>query len=940
MPLILRKVGRYEILREIGRGGMGFVYLARQTDLDRSVALKELAASFASDRAFAERFVRESRLAGALNHTNIVTVHDFFEHDGVPYISMEYLERGSLRPWVTKMTLAQIAGVLQGLLAGLMHAGSRGIVHRDLKPENVLVTLEGGVKIADFGIAKAYNAVLTSGQFRTRTDTRTAVGTPTYMAPEQALVKDIGPATDLYSVGVMAYEMIVGQAPFHEVETPLAILLHHVNDPPPSPRSVEPDLDPELASWIEWLLEKDPAARPADAQVAWDRFEEIVIRLLGSAWRREARLLDRPPDPETADPLTPAVFTPADELAPPPTALGEITSPRADIEPRPDPLPTLPDDRTLRRAVEGTADAGHGAAAPTVGRSAASSGLEPVVEAEPAGEPEDVRVASTDPVAPAGTASLPTGLSSGPLVDEAPDGVAARPKATVPLSPGRLGDDEGAAAPAQPPRLTRARLLWVAAALGALGAGGAAVALVKSGSETTSTTASTRSRVVAAEPQPAPREHARLAVTSSSVYLAAASGHVVRLAGATLRPGANAADPAGPQGIGVSGDTVVVGDRDTLTRLAGDDLASISSEAFPRAADVVAAGGSLFAVRSTGTGSARLCSVSRPRCRALPYVPSGMGAVPGRIFAANGRAGTVEIFPAATLGGSRPIRVGTNPHGRLVGFLQRLYVPVERGVAVVDLTTRKLLRTIALPATPSDIWIVPTNGLLVATLYARDQVAILDTASSAGKPRLVAVGHHPVAVAGPPESPSPRSDVYVISAGDWTVTRLSSRTGKLLRSQRLPALETPSRPLTALEPTLRANRQRIVATVRLAGGTLDRTSVVVTDRAIGDGRASVRIWQGGIRSRAGAPTTLQGLTVAVVRQPGRLAVTLRSKPGSYTSLAVAKIDGSRAIRLTIGKPRPVQVTTPQTPPPPQQQTRQPGTTTPNAATTAPTITIR
>ena len=911
MPLILRKVGRYEILREIGRGGMGLVYLARQTDLDRSVALKELGASFASDPAFADRFVRESRLAGGLNHPNIVTVYDFFEHNGLPYISMEYLERGSLRPWVDKLTLAQIAGVLEGLLAGLAHAGSRGIVHRDLKPENVLVTLEGGVKIADFGIAKAYNTVLASGQFQT--DTRTAVGTPTYMAPEQALGKELGPWTDLYSVGVMAYEMIVGRVPFYEVETPLAILLHHVNEPPPSPQSVEPGLDPELASWIERLLEKDPPARPAEAQTAWDQFEEIVIRLLGSAWRREARLLDRPADAESAVPLTPAVFTPAE---PPSTARGEVTSPSDDAEPHPGSPPTVPADRAPPRPADDTAGAARTATAPAGGQPAASAGLE-ADDAEPqaADEPTDVRATRPGPQPSIAVTPPPAERVPPPQVDEAPDQDVARVETTVPVPADRVAGDERAAGRARPRRFGRARLIWVAVALGALAAGGVAIALVRGGSKATSTTAATGARVVPPEPRPTAREHADLAVTSSSVYVATAGGHVLRLAGTTLRPEAATADAAGPQGIAVSGDDLVVGDRDTLTTLAGDDLAPVSSRAFPQAADVASTGRMLLAVRSAGPSSSRVCTVNGRRCTALPFVPSGFGAAPGKVFVADGKAGTVEILPAATLGRTRPIRVGSYPHGRLIAFLQRLYVPIERGVAVVDLTTRRLLRTIPLVATPSDVWIVPTNGFLVATLYADNRVAILDTASSTGKPRLVDVPSRPVAVAGPPASAGPRNDVYVLGAGNWTVSRLSSRTGKVLRSERLPGLTTPTRPPTALAPTFRADDRHIVATLRVAGGTLGRTSIVVTDKAIGDGRAAVRVWQGGARSHAGGPTKFQGLTLAVVPEPGRLTVTLESKPRSFTSLAVARIDGGRAIRLTVGKPHPATVPTPVTTPP-------------------------
>src|ERR1700745_3777558 len=149
MPDVMKTVGRYVMRHKLGRGGMALVYLARQTDLDRYVALKELGAFHASDPSFAQRFLRESRVAGSLSHPNIVTVHDYFEHDGTPYIAMEFVERGSLRPYVGRMNLAQIGGVLEGLLAGLTHAESHGIVHRALKPENLLVTADGRVTVSE-----------------------------------------------------------------------------------------------------------------------------------------------------------------------------------------------------------------------------------------------------------------------------------------------------------------------------------------------------------------------------------------------------------------------------------------------------------------------------------------------------------------------------------------------------------------------------------------------------------------------------------------------------------------------------------------------------------------------------------------------------------------------------------------------------------------------
>ena len=132
---------------------MASVHLARQPALARDVALKELHSAHVKDAAFAHRFLHESRVAGALNHPSVVSVIEYFEHEGVPFIAMEYLERGSLRPLVGQLTLAQVAGVLESVLGGLAEAASQGIVHRDLKPENVLVTADGHAKVADFGIA-------------------------------------------------------------------------------------------------------------------------------------------------------------------------------------------------------------------------------------------------------------------------------------------------------------------------------------------------------------------------------------------------------------------------------------------------------------------------------------------------------------------------------------------------------------------------------------------------------------------------------------------------------------------------------------------------------------------------------------------------------------------------------------------------------------------
>jgi serine/threonine protein kinase len=307
---VARTVGRYEIIRELGRGGMATVYLSRQLDLDRLVALKELSALRQSDHTFTERFLRESRLAGSLSHPNIVTVHDYFESEGIPYIAMEYVPGGSLRPRIGHMSLTQVAGALEGMLSALDCAEQHRVVHRDLKPENVMVTAQGTVKITDFGIAKA-TGTATTASFVTAAGM--TVGTPNYMAPEQAMGQEVGPSTDLYSLGVMAFEMFVGRVPFYDTDEPMAVLMRQVNDPIPPPRSLNPEMEPAISDWIERLLVKDPKKRARSAAEAWDEFEEIVIAVAGPRWRRSAPLVDpadRPADapagPHTPPPTTAA----------------------------------------------------------------------------------------------------------------------------------------------------------------------------------------------------------------------------------------------------------------------------------------------------------------------------------------------------------------------------------------------------------------------------------------------------------------------------------------------------------------------------------------------------------------------------------------------------------------------------------------------------------
>jgi hypothetical protein len=281
-----RAVGRYLIVGELGRGGMAVVYMARQRDLDRLVALKELALLPTAGPSVAGRFLREARLAGSLSHPNIVTVHEYFEYEAVPFIAMEYLERGSLRRYVNRLSLAQMGGVLEGVLAGLDYASKRQIVHRDIKPENVMINADGQAKIADFGIATATNIVRSAASM---TAPGTAVGTPNYMAPEQATARGVGPTTDIYAVGVMAFEMIVGRPPFSDTDDPIGVMTRQVTEPIPPVTVLRRGVDPGVSDWIQRLTAKDPSRRPT-ASAAWDELEERLLFLLGPRWRRQAPL--------------------------------------------------------------------------------------------------------------------------------------------------------------------------------------------------------------------------------------------------------------------------------------------------------------------------------------------------------------------------------------------------------------------------------------------------------------------------------------------------------------------------------------------------------------------------------------------------------------------------------------------------------------------------
>ncbi len=252
---------RYEILKLLGRGGMGSVYLARDLLLDREVALKILKGTASEEGLFRERFKNETRSAASLSHPHVVSVFDAGETSGgVCYMAMEVVSGGNLEERIERegsLPPDEAVRIAAEVARALSYAHEKGIVHRDVKPQNVLLTESGAVKVADFGIAKAADST-------TVTATDLILGTVRYLSPEQATGAEVGPASDLYSLGITLYEMLTGEVPF-DAENPIAIAMKHVREAPTPPRRAKPEISPALEAINLKLLSKDPEHRYASA---------------------------------------------------------------------------------------------------------------------------------------------------------------------------------------------------------------------------------------------------------------------------------------------------------------------------------------------------------------------------------------------------------------------------------------------------------------------------------------------------------------------------------------------------------------------------------------------------------------------------------------------------------------------------------------------------
>jgi len=255
-------LGRFHVLERLGAGGMGEVYLAEDPILGRRLAVKVLAPEFARDKERRERLLHEARAASALNHPNIVVVHDLGETDGNLWVAMERIEGETVRTWGTpRRPAGEIVTLMRQALAALDVAHAAGLVHRDLKPENMMVRSDGILKILDFGLARS---VTPGTMSRTATMPGVILGTAPYMSPEQVLGQTAGPASDLFSIGTILYELLTGTHPF-AAGTPVETMHRILHDSPEFPSHVNSALTPDFDFVLNKLLAKEPSRRHASA---------------------------------------------------------------------------------------------------------------------------------------------------------------------------------------------------------------------------------------------------------------------------------------------------------------------------------------------------------------------------------------------------------------------------------------------------------------------------------------------------------------------------------------------------------------------------------------------------------------------------------------------------------------------------------------------------
>ncbi len=427
--LIGRRLGGYEILELIGQGGMATVYRAHQVSMNRIVAVKVLPRQFLNDETYMQRFNREVKIVAQLEHRNIVPVHDYGEADGQPYIVMRFMSGGSVDDLLRAgaLDLARIVGITDQIAPALDYAHGKGVLHRDLKPSNILMDDDGGAYLTDFGIARlmgeASNVTLT---------THGVVGTPSYMSPEQAQGQPLDHRSDIYSLGVMLFEMATGQRPF-ESDTPYGVAVLQVTAKPPNPRSLNPDLPGAVENVILTTMSKKRDQRYPSAV-------KLADALKTAAEVPPSAIFDTQPGfplPEPPAPAEPVSTPPPPAYTPPPSSPYAIPPVRRRLRPKRGGsiwlsagvggligcglliilalVAAVLITSILRGGGQPTEAAGTATAPPSTGTRVAVVGTGTRAPTRTSAPPTDTPVSSTD-LAPVGQRDTPAPLTSGVLI--------------------------------------------------------------------------------------------------------------------------------------------------------------------------------------------------------------------------------------------------------------------------------------------------------------------------------------------------------------------------------------------------------------------------------------------------------------------------------------------------------------------------------------------
>src|SRR5512135_3616748 len=330
-------LGEYDVLGELGRGGMATVYLAHDIALDRKVAIKVMSPALMAGEGMAERFKREARTAGQLSHPHIIPIYAVREHGDLLYFVMKFIAGRSLDSIIREvgpMPVPMVQTILQQVGSALGYAHRRGVIHRDIKPANVMLDSDGWAVVTDFGIAKV-------SETQGLTLTGATVGTPSYMSPEQCAAKELTGASDQYSLGIVAYEMLSGRLPF-QAETTVGLLFAHVHETPEPVGDLRPDLPEPIAAAVMRMLAKEPEDRWPDIETAVgalggtpighdDPIHAQLVELAGGRAQSPAETIRTPISPLPANRMAapPATRTATPQERRPVTRTGSTPPPAA-----------------------------------------------------------------------------------------------------------------------------------------------------------------------------------------------------------------------------------------------------------------------------------------------------------------------------------------------------------------------------------------------------------------------------------------------------------------------------------------------------------------------------------------------------------------------------------------------------------------------------------